>query len=382
MKVPDLIFFKFFQNENARLRKEIGEKYLELVSGKKIQKPSDDPLAAYNVLNTQTEISKLSQFSRNRLFSDISLSHADVILNGIEDKLRQLYSRTLRASNDILKEEELKAIGKEFEEALKVLVRQANEKVNGNYIFSGDSLTTKPFDENTYDYLGSNNSFKVLISENLSVDTFLSGSEVFGNVSINLTVYDVEISGFDNIPNNDDVSFTIDTTTIAGDSLDEILQKIKENFGESIKFYTYKNASGNTVIRLVSENTFTVSAGSSTNVSFIDLSGIDNVFKIVKYVKDKLTQGIKVGYEDVYMMELAINKVISSRAKIGSILSEVKNYQNYQEDKKLSLEKRISDLTDADMAQSISDYERLRLTYEAVMRIFADARNLTILRYI
>ena len=381
MRVPELALFRFFELENAKTREKIAKQFERLASGKKFLNPSEDPYSAYRVLELRTDIAQLSQFSRNRLFSDNALSHADTILSGIEDKLRQLYSRTVRGANQLLKPEDLKAMAEEFTQALKILVRQANEKFGDNYLFSGDALTTKPFDETTYNYNGSLNPYEVVLEDSLRAATFLSGSEVFG-INVNLSVYDVEILGFDDDPNNDDVSFTVNSTTVSGDSLDEILRKIQDTFGEDIKFYTYTNDAGRTVIRLVSENPLTVSAGSGTNVTSIDLSGIDNVFKAVSYVKDKLSQGIPLGYEDLYLMEQSLNAVISARAKVGSILSEVRDMKSYYEDKTLSLEKQKSDLSDLDMAKGISDYEKVKLTYDALMKLFTSNRELTILKYL
>ena len=381
MRVPELAFFRFFELENAKTREKIAKQFERLASGKRFLNPSEDPYSAYRVLELRTNIAQLSQFSRNRLFSDNALSHADTILSGIEDKLRQLYSRTVRGANQLLKPEDLKAMAEEFTQALKILVRQANEKFGDSYLFSGDALTTKPFDETTYNYNGSLNPYEVVLEDSLRAATFLSGSEVFG-INVNLSVYDVEILGFDDDPNNDDVSFTVNSTTVSGDSLDEILRKIQDTFGEDIKFYTYTNDAGRTVIRLVSENPLTVSAGSGTTVTSIDLSGIDNVFKAVSYVKDKLSQGIPLGYEDLYLMEQSLNAVISARAKVGSILSEVRDMKSYYEDRTLSLEKQKSDLSDLDMAKGISDYEKVKLTYDALMKLFTSNRELTILKYL
>ena len=381
MRVPELAFFRFFELENAKTREKIAKQFERLASGKRFLNPSEDPYSAYRVLELRTDIAQLSQFSRNRLFSDNALSHTDTILSGIEDKLRQLYSRTVRGANQLLKPEDLKAMAEEFTQALKILVRQANEKFGDSYLFSGDALTTKPFDETTYNYNGSLNPYEVVLEDSLRAATFLNGSEVFG-INVNLSVYDVEILGFDDDPNNDDVSFTVNSTTVSGDSLDEILRKIQDTFGEDIKFYTYTNDAGRTVIRLVSENPLTVSAGSGTTVTSKDLSGIDNVFKAVSYVKDKLSQGIPLGYEDLYLMEQSLNAVISARAKVGSILSEVRDMKSYYEDKTLSLEKQKSDLSDLDMAKGISDYEKVKLTYDALMKLFTSNRELTILKYL
>ena len=380
MKVPELALFRFFELQNEKTRERMSKQFERLASGKRFLNPSENPYDAYQVLELKKEIAKISQFSRNRLFSDNALSHADTILAGIEDKLRELYARTIRGANQLLKQEELKAISEEFSQALKILVNQANEKFGNNYLFSGDKLTTKPFDETTYDYNGSQNDYEVVLEESLRAKTFFAGSEVFG-IRVNLFVYDIEIEGFDNNPNNDDVSFTINSTTISGDNLEELLSKIRDGFGDSLRFYTYTK-NGRVVIRLVSGSPLTVFAGSNTSVNSFDLSNIDNVFKAVNYVKEKLSQGIVLGFEDIYLMEKSLNAVSFARAKIGSVLREVRDLQNYYEEKSLFLEKRESELSDLDMAKGISGYEKIRLTYEALMKLFSSNRELAILKYL
>ena len=290
MRVPDLIFYLFFQKENEKVRNNIEKKYMEIITGKRVGKPSDDPVSFEKIQELKKEISSLSQFGRNRLFADTVLTYADTLLSGIEDRLKALYSSLIRASNGTLNEGELKAIGREFEEALKVLVKVANEKVGKNYIFSGASLNTKPFDENTFDYLGSNKDFEVLVDEGYRVKAFLRGDYVFG----------------------------VNTT---------------------------------------------------------------NIFKVIKSIADKLSGGTAPDQTDIDNLKQAYDQIVKIRSEIGSVLKELRNIQTNQEDKMDTLNKIKSDNEDADLAKSISDYRRYELTYEAIMKLFAN-RRLTILEYI
>lgn len=297
MRIPDLIFYLFFQIENQKVRKNIEEKYTEIITGKRILNPSDDPASTNEILNLKNEINKLSQFSRNRLFADTVLSYADTLLSGIEDRLRSLYATALRAANQTLTTYQLTAIGKEFEEALKLLLNTANEKIGNNYIFSGNALTNKPFDEVTLDYIaGSSGDFTVYIDENYSVSTFLEGGRVFG-----ITTSD---------------------------------------------------------------------------------PSVNNIFKVIKSIADKLQNGQSLDSTDIENLQKSYEQVSKIRAEIGSILKELRNEQVYQETRKDTLEKQKSDMEDADIAKSISDYERYKLTYDAIMKLFVNHRGLSILDYI
>ncbi|HIP43516.1 MAG TPA: flagellar hook-associated protein 3 [Aquifex aeolicus] len=297
MRVPDLIFNLFFQNENQKVRENIEEKYTEIITGKRILNPSDDLASTNEILNLKNEINKLSQFSRNRLFADTVLSYADTLLAGIEDRLRSLYATALRAANQTLTTDQLTAIGEEFEEALKLLLNTANEKIGNNYIFSGNTLTDKPFDEVTLDYTAaSSGDFTVYIDENYSVSTFLDGRGVFG-----ITTSD---------------------------------------------------------------------------------PAVNNIFKVIKSIADKLKNGQSLDSTDIENLQKSYEQISKIRAEIGSILKELRNEQVYQETREDTLEKQKSDVEDTDIAKSISDYERYKLTYDAIMKLFVNHKGLSILDYI
>lgn len=51
MKVPDNILFSIFQEQDARIRKNLSDKTLEISTGRKYQGISEDPPATYNVLD-------------------------------------------------------------------------------------------------------------------------------------------------------------------------------------------------------------------------------------------------------------------------------------------------------------------------------------------
>ena len=202
MKVPDNILFSIFQEQDARIRKNLSDKTLEISTGRKYQGISEDPPATYNVLELKKEISQLSQYSKNRLFADTSLSYIDLNLGKVVDSLNLLYAKTIQAKNQTLQPNQLVSIGELFSSTLRSLLDRVNDQLGGNYIFGGASLTQKPFDENTLNYMASKESFKVWLSDNYKVDALLRGDETF---SINVAISNAKFS-------NPDTNFTVGGT--------------------------------------------------------------------------------------------------------------------------------------------------------------------------
>ena len=214
MKVPDNLLFTIFQQQDERIRKEIARKTIEIATGKRIHNLSDDPVATFNVLSLKKDIAQLSQFSKNRLFSDVNLSYIDFTLDKMSTKIKYLYTKAVQAKNELNTTDALRAVGVEFGEALSFLLDRANEKVGENYIFSGSALTTKPF-TNSFVYQGSQEAFNVQIDETNFVEVFSAGSNVFS-----ANVYQM-----DTLFSSPDTAFTVsgtmnvsyDSTTVSVD---------------------------------------------------------------------------------------------------------------------------------------------------------------------
>ncbi|MEJ7619280.1 MAG: hypothetical protein WKI46_00490, partial [Aquificaceae bacterium] len=131
----------------------------------------------------------------------------------------------------------------------------------------------------------------------------------------------------------------------------------------------------------------------SKEISVSDTSGGDfdvgtadfyspNVLQAVKRIGEKLSSALYPDDADLMLLQRAFDRVSFRRSQVGSVLSQVKNLQPLQENLSDNLNKQKSDLEDAELSQSIMDYTRYRLAYEALMRIITDQRDMSILRYL
>ena len=82
------------------------------------------------------------------------------------------------------------------------------------------------------------------------------------------------------------------------------------------------------------------------------------------------------------LLQRAFDRVSYRRSQVGSVLSQVKNLQPVQENLRDNLNKQKSDFEDAELSQSIMDYTRYKIAYEALMRIIADQKDMSILKYL
>uniref|UniRef100_A0A7C2V402 Flagellar hook-associated protein 3 n=1 Tax=Hydrogenobacter sp. TaxID=2152829 RepID=A0A7C2V402_9AQUI len=391
MKVPDNLLFSIFQEQDARIRKNLSDKTLEISTGRKYQSISEDPPATYNVLELKKEISQLSQYSKNRLFADTSLSYIDLNLGKVVDSLNLLYAKTIQAKNQTLQPNQLVSIGELFSSTLRSLLDRVNDQLGGNYIFGGASLTQKPFDENTLNYMASKESFKVWLSDNYKVDALLRGDETF---SINVAISNAKFS-------NPDTNFTVGGTlninvgstnisvsygTPSTSTLKDLVDFINSNYSNLLSAKVSQNPDGTYSLMLMPVDVSKDISVSDTSGGDFDTGATDfyspNVLQAVKRIGDKLSGAMYPDDSDLMLLQRAFERISFRRSQVGSLLSQVKNLQPTQESLGDNLNKQKSDIEDADLSQSIMDYTRYKLAYEALMRIIADQKDMSILRYL
>lgn len=389
MKVPDNFLFSLFQEQDARIRRQLAEKSLEISTGRKYRNISDNPSSTYNVLELKKDISQLSQYSKNRLFADTALSYADFNLEKITDTLNQLYARAIQAKNQIIQPDQLVSIGNFFNAALKTLIDRANERLGENYIFGGASLTQKPFDENTLRYEASAENFSVWLSDNYRVDTFLRGDQVFGvNVAVSIASFASPGTNFNTAgtlaisigASNINVSYSTTQT------LNDLTNFINSNYSNLVNARIAQTSSGTySLVLIPTEVSKEISVSDTTGGDF-DLGQVDfnspNVLQVVRDIGQKLSNGIHPDDTDLAILQRAFERISYRRSQVGASLSQVKNLQPVQENFSDNLNKQKSELEDAELSQSIMDYTRYRIAYEALMRIIAEQKDMSILRYV
>jgi flagellar hook-associated protein 3 FlgL len=389
MKVPDNLLFSLFIEQDARIKKGLSEKTLDVSTGRRVRALSDEPTAAYNVIELKKEIAQLSQHSQNRLFADTNLTYIDFTLGKMWDTLKGLYATTIRAKNSAtLTPDQLYALAEKFDKGLRHILDMANDKLGQNYLFGGSSLTVKPFDPNTLNYTASSQDFEVWVSENLKVSVFLRGDKVFGsNLYISKVSYASPTTSF---TTSGAITLQVGSNTYtisyggAGEpqNIQGLAQYINNNFGDKLHAFVSQNPDSSYSLALAPVEP-------SASVQFISITGElstgfenPNILQVVKRVKEKLQGGFYPDDFDLFSLNRAGDLVSLRRSEVGSVLSTVKNLQPTQEKLDVVLKKQKSDLEDADLSESIMEYTRYRIAYEALMRMVADQKDLTILKYL
>ncbi len=119
----------------------------QLATGKKITKPSDDPVVAMKGISYRTNLTEVEQYKRNLSEVYNWMENSDAAMDKATQVMQRLRELTVQASNGTYEEGQKAAIAEEVGQLKDHLVSIANSQVAGKYIFNGTNTAEKPFSE-------------------------------------------------------------------------------------------------------------------------------------------------------------------------------------------------------------------------------------------
>lgn len=189
----------------------------ELASGKRILSPSDDAVATAQIMQIQSELSRVETFQRNISTARSDLAFTESTVTSIEDVLMRARELAVRANSATMTTQDRAIIADEIDGLREQLLSLSNTKTaSGEYLFSGFASSAEAFADTpdpTYDaewlelsngvfvdtsylgsrqYQGDSGERAVNIAPGMTMSTRFNGQSVFGT-----TVFDAESSELD-----------------------------------------------------------------------------------------------------------------------------------------------------------------------------------------
>jgi flagellar hook-associated protein 3 FlgL len=137
----------FQQSIDAMLKqqRELTETELQVATGKRMLRPSDDPSAAVRVLDLNESQKRLDQYQRNAEAAVARLDQEETALISIENLLQRVRELAVQGANDTYSAENRMAIAAEVREHVDNFLQLANSRdANGEYLFAGYRSDTEP----------------------------------------------------------------------------------------------------------------------------------------------------------------------------------------------------------------------------------------------
>ena len=160
---------------------------LQAATGKRLNRPSDDPTAISPVLSARTQIQTSDRYIETIESGLDRVDNMDGYLDGMENMLVRIREISIASVNGTLSAEDRLTYADEVKQLREALVDSGNAQVDGKFLFAGFSEKTKPFTLNpAYPgagqapvlFNGDNGSQKFEISPNELIEINLTGNKL------------------------------------------------------------------------------------------------------------------------------------------------------------------------------------------------------------
>lgn len=188
------------------------EKYQnQLSTGKKITRPSDDPVVAMKGMTYRTDLNQIEQYQRNLSEAYNWMDAADSSLDKATSVLQRIRDLTVQASNGTYEEGQQGMIQKEITQLKEHLASIGNTQVAGKYIFNGNDTKSKPIDltDTTNPVSTNQNAVEFELSDGINIAVNINPINVFSK-QLFKDIEDLEVALQNGAPDLDQFLTKID----------------------------------------------------------------------------------------------------------------------------------------------------------------------------
>lgn len=400
MRVSTLNFYNrgviAMQEQQAQLQKT----ELQIASGLRISKPSDDPSAAVKVLDLKANLDTLDQYTRNSSIAQASLGFEESVVANVNNTLQRIRELAVQGNNSTLEDRDKQSIAQEMYQRLDELVSLANTRdAQGEYIFGGYKVDSPPFVDinGTVSYRGDGGQRMLQVGDGSQVATRDSGLEVFqrvrngdGNISVQAAAGNtgsavVGAFGLVATFQPDDYTVTFDQASTGA----PITYSVTDSAANVVATGTYEEGSSISFAGAQFELTGKPAAGDEINLS---PSSYTDIFSTVKSIADALNapapdaksraQFHNSMGQGLANLDQALDKVTAIRAGIGARMNNLETLEEINQDFKLQMETVLSDTQDLDYAEAISQFNLQMTALQAAQQAFVKTSGLSLFQFL
>ncbi len=367
----------------------------QISSGKRISKPSDDPVGAAETLDLSHVNNANTQYQRNIDAANTRLGAETNAVSSATDLLQRVHTLVLEANNGSQTPATRKDIAAEVNQRLQQLVQLGNSTdSNGGYIFAGTRTQTQPFElasNGTVSYAGDNGQRLAAVAPQTQIATGDSGTSVFmdipnGNghfaVSANTGNTGTAVAGsssFTDSSQYDNGTYSIDFTSAT-------TYDITDAGGSTVTSGTYDPSKGGDIgfKGLQVGMTGTPAAGDSFQVK---PSGTQDLFTTLGNVVDTLNNKDGAALNNSLNRQLesisqGLENLSSTQAKIGARSNTLDQQKNIGGDLAVQYKTQISNIQDVDYYSAISQLQLQNQSLQAAQLTFSKVQGTSLFDYL
>lgn len=332
-------------------RTEMADLQNQAATQKRVNKPSDDPVAASRVLFSRVEQRGNEQFIKNLNYAKSFLDFTEQSLSELTELLVRAKELALSQANDAsASPQSRRIVAEELRQIHDQAVQISNRKLGERFIFGGFQTKVAPFDENG-GYKGDNGEMKLHVDKESFLSMNMPGSMVFQG-------YGLSKDGFHQRSLSQAKSV---------DELNNQKSDFPESFSADEKLESEVEARGPASLRVPSQSSTT--ASSTNQNEEVVLPDGQNIFHSLKKLEVALSTDDKSGIqESLDRIDDASQQVVVARTSLGSRVMMIDNTLNSMHTQIVDNKAAISQLEDADAFEVISNINKTESSLQAALQ--------------
>lgn len=388
LKVQDLL------SQQAALSKTQSQ----IATGKRVQTPADDPVAAAQLHELARARAQEEQFGKNSIIVSGRLQTEEQALADAHTLLQRVRELVLQSNTASLNESDRQSIATELKARSEELLSIANRKdAIGEYLFSGYSTGTQPFARGAsgaVSYAGDSGARSLQVGASLFTQDSDTGSRLFMNIPAGNGLFTTGASAANtgsgvidagSIVNRStwvagafQLSFSSASTWQVTDTSNVVVATGSYTSGSAIAFNGVQI--GITGVPAAGD-TFTV-ASAGTQDMFSTLDGIVTALQKgagSDATRAQLNSSLNGSLQQI---DQAADQLLTVRSQVGARLSMLDDADGTRRAQLTDLEVAAGQLGDLDYAAAVSKMSQQTVALQAAQQTFASVAKLSLFNYL
>ena len=368
----------------------------QIVTGSRVNRPSDDPFAAYRVLGLNSQERLLGNYIDNIsvLISTLEICYSVIQGDsGIISFLTRAKTSLTQVMSGTYGDSERKLVAQEIDEILEQAVMLANTKHRGQYLFGGSDTDSAPYVVERTDgkitsvtYQGSSMARNIEVADGMEAAAFMVGEDIFssddrsepvlmGNTGAAAGSGTSSVRGY--------VWLTV--TGTAGDydlSIDDGLTTVNTD-GTDTNLAVTDSRTG----RVLYVDTTAISG---SGVELASVAGTHDIFNTLITIRDIFENERGLSEDQLAVLwdnslealDEINNILVRAEVSIGSKIGFMDNLKHNLDDIKFNTEQEKTQLEEADIAQVVIDLSRHEVLYQMSLAATAKIMSMSLLDFI
>lgn len=374
----------------------INDRYSDLASlqnqmstGKRLHRPSDDPVDVANTLKLRTKSTELQQFKKNINDGLAFMGVTETAMESMNTLMQRVRELSIEAASDTLSTDERAYVNDEVAQLFKQCIALINTQYKGDYIFNGTQTKIPPYlmqtsaSSTVSDYLNLNMAYfdagpPAVVGDTVQIRNAFDNSPV---TTIIPGTFDIQIAGTRFTENVDyQIDYEAGTMTIlnaamlidgspGGPNYD--ISQLNLNFeylAVGTDIYGQPVTSNGIVSREIESNTDMQINISAEELITDNSTGTTLIGTLLRFGQNLLRNnnaGIETAISEI---DTVFSSILSAQSKNGARINRLettlfRNENQYSETVSLQ-----SQLEDAEMAETISKFMVTQNVYNAALQ--------------